>query len=214
LKNIVVIGAGDLGKEVVWLIEDINRKEPTYLILGFLDDDASKIGKEFYGYEVIGRVSDLRSLSGRIPVSAVIAIQDGEARKNIAEQNSDFGGWASIIHPTAVIAPSSRVGKGSILFPQVTVSVDSSLGDFGLYYIRSVICNDCRIGNYVSVMSGVSVSEHVEIGEESFLAAGCCVYPHKRLGRKTEVSVEAVVSKDYGDGAEVLERGYGLFRFK
>ena len=159
-------------------------------------------------------MSDLRSLSGRIPVSAVIAIQDGEARKNIAEQNSDFGGWASIIHPTAVIAPSSRVGKGSILFPQVTVSVDSSLGDFGLYYIRSVICNDCRIGNYVSVMSGVSVSEHVEIGEESFLAAGCCVYPHKRLGRKTEVSVEAVVSKDYGDGAEVLERGYGLFRFK
>ena len=42
MKNIVIIGAGDLGKELVWLIEDINKVRPTYLILGFLDDDLSK----------------------------------------------------------------------------------------------------------------------------------------------------------------------------
>ena len=40
MKEIVIIGAGDLGREVVWLIEDINRLNPTYVILGFLDDDA------------------------------------------------------------------------------------------------------------------------------------------------------------------------------
>ena len=44
MKNIVIIGAGDLGKEVVWMIEDINKRKPTYLIMGFLDDDVEKTG--------------------------------------------------------------------------------------------------------------------------------------------------------------------------
>lgn len=214
MKNIVIIGAGDLGKEIVWLIEDINKKEPTYLILGFLDDDAKKHKGTFHGYRVLGNVKNLEKLSQKTPLSAVIAIQDGSIRRKIAEEHKKFFNWESIIHPTAVIASTSKIGKGSILFPQVTVSVDSNLGAFGLYYIHSTICNDCKIGDYVSIMSSASVSEHVEIGDECFLAAGSTVYPHKKLGNKVVVGVEATASRDYNDGAEVSEKGTGFSLFK
>lgn len=214
MKNIVIIGAGDLGKEVVWLIEDINKVKPTYVILGFLDDDNSKLGGEFYGYKVLGNVSELEKLSKQTPFSAVIAIQNGSIRKKIVEGHSKFSDWESIIHPSSVIAGSSPIGKGSIVFPQVTVSVDTKIGSFNLYYIHSAICNDCVIGDYVSVMSGVSISERAEIGAECFLAAGSCVYPHKKLGCKVKVGVEATVSKDYGDGVEVSEKGSGFSLFK
>ena len=63
MKNIVIIGAGDLGKEVVWLIEDINKRNPSYLILGFLDNDPEKIGKEFYGYKVLGNDETLEHIA-------------------------------------------------------------------------------------------------------------------------------------------------------
>ena len=33
MKNIVIVGAGDLGKEVVWLIEDINKRGTTVLVV-------------------------------------------------------------------------------------------------------------------------------------------------------------------------------------
>ena len=214
MKNIVIIGAGDLGKEIVWLIEDINKREPTYLILGFLDDDTLKQNGSFYGYRVLGKVDDLRKMAEKTPLSAVIAIQNGSVRKKIYENHKYFRNWESIIHPTAVIASTSHFGKGSIFFPQVTVSVDSKLGSFGLYYIHSTICNDCKIGDYVSVMSGASVSEHVEIGDECFLAAGSTVYPHKKLGKKVEVGVEATASRDYSDGSEVSEKGTGFSLFK
>ena len=203
MKNIVIIGAGDLGKEVVWLIEDINKREPTFVILGFLDDDKDK-----------GSVSDLKAISNRTPCSAVIAIQNGSVRKKIVEEHQSFNFWESIIHPTAVIASTSPVGNGSIVFPQVTVSVDTKLGDFNLYYIHSTICNDCKIGSFVSIMSGASVSERAEVGDECFLAAGSCVYPHKRLGSRVEVGVEATVSRDYADGAEVNEKSSGFSLFK
>ena len=54
MKNIVIIGAGSLGKEVAWLIEDINKLNPTYLILGFLDDNPGKAQTGCCGYKVLG----------------------------------------------------------------------------------------------------------------------------------------------------------------
>lgn len=214
MKNLVIIGAGDLGKEVVWLIEDINRREPTYLILGFLDDDLSKNQKEFFGYRILGGTELLESLNETMRFSAVIAIQDGSVRKKIVEQHPTFQKWQSIIHPTAVIAPTSQIGDGSIVFPNVTVSVDNQIGRFGLYYIHATVCNDCKIGDYVSVLSGASVSEHVEIGDECYLAAGSCVYPHKRLGKRVHVAVAATACKDYDDAAEVSDKGTGFSLFK
>lgn len=195
MKNIVIIGAGDLGKEIVWLIEDINKAKPTYVILGFLDDDEEKTGKQFFGYSVLGTTAYLEELNKKIPLSAVIAIQDGTVRKKIVESHPLFCSWESIIHPSAVIASSSKVGKGSVFFPQVTVSVDNSLGNFGLYYIHATICNDCRIGEYVSVMSNATVSEHVILGDTCFLAAGSCIYPHAAIAVGTSVAPAETVGR-------------------
>ena len=181
MKNIVIIGAGDLGKEVVWLIEDINKKEPTYLILGFLDDDKSKKDKEFYGYRILGGTELLTSLSEKIPLSAIIAIQDGSVRRKIAEAHPEFSNWESIIHPTAVVASSSAIGCGSIFFPHTTVSVDTHIGKFGLFYINSTVCNDCVIGDFVSVMSGALISERANISAGCLVAAGKIIAPHKKV---------------------------------
>lgn len=214
MKNIVIIGAGDLGKEVVWLIEDINQREPTYLILGFLDDDDSKTGTEFHGYRILGTTEKLGELGKDQQIWAVVAIQDGRTRRKVVEGCPRFHQWETVVHPTAVIAPSSVVGKGSVFFPQATVSADSSLGDFGLYYIHSTVCNDCRFGDYVSVMTGADVSEHVSVGDEGYLAAGCCVYPHKVLGERVRVAVGATVDRDCGDDAEVSGKNGGFLFFK
>ena len=214
MKEIVIFGAGDLGKEIVWLIEDINKWIPTYLILGFLDDDESKEGKEFYGYKVLGKTSRLNEMEKNPQICAVIAIQVGKIRRRIVERYKTFNRWETLIHPTAVIASSAWLGKGSIVFPQVTVSVDSKLGEFGLYYIHSTVCNDCSFGKYVSVMSGVLVSEHVTIGDETYLAAGCTVYPHLTIGKDTKIAVGSTVFRNCVDGSKIGERSNGFFLFK
>ena len=87
MKNIVIIGAGDLGKEVVWLIEDINKVSPTYVILGFLDDDTDKIGDEFYGYRVLGKVDYLTELAASTPLGGSYRYSwDGSVRRKIREK--------------------------------------------------------------------------------------------------------------------------------
>jgi len=175
MKNIVIIGAGDLGKELVWLIEDINKQKPTYLILGFLDDDLQKETYSFYGYKVLGGTDKLEELNKTTTFSVVLAIQDEKVRKQIVENHPDFDNWETIIHPTAVIASSTKVGKGNIFFPQVTVSVDSYLGNHCLFYIHATICNDCWIGNYTTIMANATVSEHAEVNSLTRLQANSII---------------------------------------
>lgn len=186
MKNIVIIGAGDLGKELVWLIEDINKVKPTYLILGFLDDDLSKNTYSFCGYRVLGGTDKLEELNATTPFGAVMAIRDGGVRRRIAEEHRSFEAWENIIHPTAVIASSTKIGRGCIIFPQVTVSVDAYLGDFGLYYIQSTVCNNAWINNYVSLMANVTVSEYADIGNECLITSGKCIDPHQKLESGTK----------------------------
>lgn len=211
MKEVIIVGAGDLGKETVWLIEDINRKKRTYLILGFLDDDREKTGKEFYGYKILGTTERLEELESRPRVSAVLAIQDGGIRKKIAEEHKNFQAWETLIHPTAVIAQTVKLGMGSIVFPYVTISVDCTMGKFGLYYLNATVSNDCVFGDYVSVMTGARVSEHVAVGEGSCLSAGSCIYPHKTLGCRVSTAAGTTVSKDYGDNVRVGERNNMFF---
>lgn len=214
MKELVILGAGDLGKEVIWLVEDINRVRPQYVILGILDDNTDKCGTQVHGYQVLGTTKMLTGLSNSHDVHAVIAMEDGSIRKRIAEELYTFDKWETLIHPSAVISDMSTIGKGSIVFANVTVSVDTSIGNHVLCYLSSTIGNDCEIGDYVSILSKASISEHVRVGKESYLSASSIVFPHKEIGDAVKVGVGAVVSKNAKDGTVISGGIPGLSFFR
>ena len=39
MKDIVIIGAGGIGREVAWIIEEINEVNSTWNIVGFVDEN-------------------------------------------------------------------------------------------------------------------------------------------------------------------------------
>lgn len=214
MKNIVIIGAGEFGREVIWLLEDINKRSPRYVILGYVDDDEKKQNLEYHGYRVLGKIEHLLELQKCCPVSAVIAMQDGSARRQIAERLVGFDSWETLIHPTAIISDTVKIGQGSIVCANVTISVDTLIGCHCIFYLSSTIGNDCTLGDFVSVMSNCSVGEHAGIGSESFLAARSFVAPNKSIGKHVQVGAGSSVLKDVKDGAVVTNErfGFGLFR--
>ncbi len=214
MKNIVIIGAGDFGREVIWLLEDINKVSPQYVILGYVDDDEKKQGLEYQGYRVLGKIEYLMELQKRCPVSAVIAMQDGTARKQVVDRLEGFGSWERLIHPTAVISDTVKIGQGTIICANVTVSVDTVVGRHCIFYLSSTIGNDCVFGDFTSVMSNSSIGEHSVIGQESFFAAHSFVAPHKNVGNRVRVGVGSSVLKDIKDGSAVTNEWFGLGLFR
>lgn len=58
LKDIAIFGVGGFGREVLTLIQDINKVEPIYNIVGFFDDGHEK-GEMINRYPVLGKTEDL-----------------------------------------------------------------------------------------------------------------------------------------------------------
>ena len=56
MTEIIIVGAGGCGREVVNWIEDINKIEPTWNILGFLDDNRKALYDFPSRYQVIGSI--------------------------------------------------------------------------------------------------------------------------------------------------------------
>ena len=204
MKNLVIVGAGDFGREVAWLVEQINDVRPAYNIVGFLDDDEAKIGKEFNGYKCIAKVSSLTGICSEYDACAVIANQNGDIRKKIADLFPEFDRWETLIHPSVNVSKTSSIGKGTIICAGGNVSCNTVVGDFCLFNISVTMGHDCIIGNYVSVMSGSCVSGHVQVKDGAYLATNCTVIPGMKVGDHSKVGAGSVVIRNVKDGVTVM----------
>ena len=72
MKNIVIVGAGGLAREIACLIKDINGSGGEWNFLGFVDSDPASIGMPCGAHSIIGDDSWLRDYTS--PLSVVIAI--------------------------------------------------------------------------------------------------------------------------------------------
>ena len=204
MKDIVIIGAGDFGKEVAWLIGDINKKAPTYNIIGYLDDDQTKIGQRINGYECLGPVSYLTELTDSHNLCATIANQNGEIRKKFVDMFPSFEAWETLVHPSVNISETSSIGKGTIICAGGNVSVNTAIGDFCLLNLSAIVGHDCVIENYASVMSGVAISGHIQIKEGAYLGSNCTILPGMKVGRHSKVGAGSVVLRNVKDEITVM----------
>lgn len=214
MKDIVIIGAGDFGKEVAWLIEDINKVSPTYKLIGFLDDDGEKIGERIYkDYRCLGSIGLLDGQLKYKSLCAVIAMQDVDVRKRIVALHPSFTNWETLVHPLANISNSSIIGDGCIICTGSVVSVNTIIGDHCIFNISVTIGHDCTIGNYVSIMSGTCISGHVVIKDEAYLATNCTVIPKMKVGVHAVVGAGSVVLRNVRDKTTVLGVPAKVFKF-
>lgn len=204
MKEIVILGAGDFGKEVAWLIEEINTKNPTYTIIGYLDDDEKKIGQNYNGYKCLGPISLLNELNKNRQICAVIANQNGDIRRKFVEQSLDFSEWETLIHPSVNISRTSIIGKGCILCAGCNVSCNTSIGDFCIFNISVTLGHDCVVDDFVSIMAGSCISGHVQIKTGAYLATNCTVVPKMKVGNHAKIGAGSVVIRNVKDNVTVM----------
>ena len=58
MKDIIIVGAGGFGRELLQWIKDINKVENKWNIKGFIDDNINALSEYMCDYEVIGTISE------------------------------------------------------------------------------------------------------------------------------------------------------------
>lgn len=189
MKEIVIYGAGGFGMEVAFLLEDINKIEPEWNILGYLDDDSTKWGTTRYGYEVLGGRHLLNEFPTGIAVTVAVAVP--QTRREIVQRISDLGvKFPTLIHPGVILSRTVSIGEGTIICAGCILTVEIRIGNHVHVNPACTIGHEATIEDYVTLYPGVKVAGNVvlrscaslgtgaqvvqglEIGNESFLGAG------------------------------------------
>lgn len=193
MKDIVIIGAGGFGREVAWLIEDINKVNNEWNIVGFVDDNKSIQGTEINGYKVVGDIEWLEKQE----VFVVNAIGDPVIKKKVMDKlDGSKNKYPVLIHPSVICSDRVSFGEGSIICAGNIITVNVEIGKHVIINLDCTIGHDANIGDYSTVLPSVNVSGFVKTEECVSVGTGSAVIQGVNIGRNTVVGAGAVVVKD------------------
>jgi len=214
MKDIAIFGAGGLGREVATTIDRINRKEPTWHLIGFYDDDKEKGTAISHFGEVLGGIDDINECTK--PLSIVIAIGSPKSIRYVRERiKNPLISYPNIIfEPLGCADPSTfRMGEGNIIQGGCWMSVDVTIGDFNVLNGRDMIGHDVNIGNYNVIMPDVRISGEVSIGNENLLGIASIVLQQIKIGDMVRLGAGSVLMTKPKNGELYLGNPAKLFRF-
>ena len=201
MKDLIIVGASGLGREVLQWIKDINRAIPTWNVLGFIDDKLDALQGIECDQRVIGTIKDWHPQSNE---HFVMAIAKPEWKMAISQQmEQKEARFVSIIHPTALISDFTSIGKGIVVYPYAKINTNSKVGDF-VTLLGSTIGHDAEVGDYTTICGTCNINGHAIIGNNVFIGSHAVVAPGKKVGDNAYIGNGSVVISNVRTGYTVF----------
>lgn len=202
MKKLLIIGARAFGREVYHLAKESKQYMNEYEIKGFLDSKSDALDF-FEGYpDILSSVEDYKVQDDDV---FICALGDITYKKYYADIILKKGGqFISIIHPTAYVSPTSKIGIGCILSRYVTISCDVKIGDFVTISTHAGIGHDVQVGNWCHIGGYSNLSGGVKLEECVTLHPQANIVPHKVLRNNAIVGAGSVVLNNVKAGTTVF----------
>ncbi len=198
MKDIVIKGAGGMGKEVAWLIEYINSVRPEWNLLGFLVDEQYKDnwGKVVNGYPVLGGNAWLEKYPTEIYVTC--GIGKGSVRKSFYDCVSNYPHvkLATLIDPTVRIDKTVCIGEGSIICRNCTLTVNTHIGMGVLMNTGASVGHDSNVGACCTFFTNSIAAGHTSFGECCSIGSGAFILEGKTIAANTTIAPLTSVLRD------------------
>lgn len=194
MKRLAIIGAGDLGLQLA----NLARATGEYALAGFFDDTRSP-GEMAAGAPVLGSVADIDAVFDEGTFSDLVV---GVGYKHLAFRQALFGRFsaripfATLVHPSAIIDASCRLGPGTAIYPGCVLDMDAEVGANALLNAGCVIAHHSKVGAGCFLSPAVSVAGFVSIEPGCVLGIGTVVIDNVRIASGVRTGAGAVVTRD------------------
>lgn len=193
MHNVIIVGAGGFGREVFnWANDSLPSER--YRIKGFLSNKPGHL--DFFNLGV-GVLGDDETYSIGDDDRFLFAIGDIDAKKRIVGKMKDRGArFISLIHPTAVVARTARLGEGVIVCPFAVVSDSVELGDFATLNYYSSCGHDSKVGRCGILSPYATLNGFAVLEDEVFMGTHSTVAANRRIGYRSKISANSVAMYD------------------
>ncbi len=192
--DLVVVGAGGHGRELVAAVEALNAVTPTWRVLGVVDDgpvDQDRLDR--LGVSLLGDVTWLMDH----PSAYALGVGTPAARAHLSKELRSAGmEAATIVHPGAWIGPDVRLGEGVVIYHGCTVTTNVELGAHTHLNVGCAVQHDSVVGSMVQFSPGVMVNGDCVIGDAAFLGTRAVITRGCTVGEGARVGAGAVVLTD------------------
>ena len=187
MKDLIIMGAGDLGKDVAWLVERINEKKPEWNLLGF-----TEVGdiKEFQGYPVLGSDDVIENYED---VYVVCALANTAVRERIIDTLPANVHVATLIDPQAIIHRTAQIGEGSMIFANALVGIEAKVGKQCVVLYNASVNHDVEVGDYTTVYPNATISGRCVVGKYCEIGTGASIIQHVSICDNAKIGVGAAV---------------------
>ncbi len=199
--DLVIIGAGGHGTEVLSYVGDLVREGAGIRVCGFVDE-GKPVGR-WKGSEILGGFAELERFlehAGSATIRYLTAIGDNRARETLVQKVERVkvrrpGPW-TLRHPRSIAGADVRVGPGTCLAPGSILTTNVCIGSHCIVNVGASISHDTELGDYVNVNPGAVVAGNVRIGAGCYIGAGATIIERVSIGEWSTVGAGAVVVED------------------
>jgi sugar O-acyltransferase (sialic acid O-acetyltransferase NeuD family) len=210
---LILLGYGGNVVDIIDMVDDMNdakdAADPTYEVLGFLDNRDELQGKEFFGFSMLGKFADAGRFVQRYPevrFTTWIGRADTYLRRPrmIQSLGVPHERFQTLVHPTTYLSRRARIGRGVLIFQNCTVSNSAVLGDHVVALPHTIVSHDCLLDDYAVATSAVIVGSVAKVGRNCYLGSGCSMLPGVKIGEGSMVGLGTVVLRDVAPGKVVV----------
>mgnify|MGYP003670316390 CR=1 FL=1 len=207
MKKLIIIGGYGNGTVVQSTVVDINAVEPTWEILGFLNDrEVDPIN----GYPVLGKIEKevinkyLEDPNVFFFYSLISVKLNYKFLSKLTDLNIPQERFATVIHPTAVISKFSKIGFGTCIQPFVSVGPNTEIGNHVHIFAQSLIGHGAKLEDYSYVANNACIGADVVLKKGAYLGTNATTIEFITLGEWSIVGIGSVVIRDVADYTKVV----------
>ena len=201
MKNLIIIGAGGMGRTMYSnALESIGYGEK-FVVKGFVDDNLEALDG-FPNYPpVIGTIRNYQPQQDDVFVSSIGGISRKACMEEIIRRGGEF---IELIHQTARLLANVKLGKGNFIGAYTVIGNDVVIGDYNMIQSYTIIGHDARIGDFNRIDTRVTCVGGIVIGNEVNIHTSAVISHNVKVEHKSRVAALSFVIKDVKSGTTVI----------
>ena len=192
MKRFVIAATGGFAKEILTILNDLNKID---LFDGFIEPDnffkKEQTLSKIMGFPVLNS-SQVKPATYNI----IIGIGNPISREKVYKELGDYFEYPNIIHPSAVISPWVKIGKGAVICSGVNITCDITIGDFCQLNLSTTIGHDCVIGDYFTTAPGAHISGNCFFGKGVYFGTSSAVRQGINICDNVTIGMGGIVVKN------------------